>query len=275
MSYKIHHLNCGTMCGGDKPLLRYIMPPLMSCHCLLVESHRGLLLIDTGFGVAETQKPSLLGNLFLNMSAPILKEEETALRQIEKLGYKATDVSDILVTHLHLDHAGGITDFPNASVHVYKEEYDAAKNPANMLEKGGYLPRQWSNAQWKIHETKGEKWMGFDAVQAFDPDENILIVPLTGHSKGHSGIAVKSENGWILHCGDAYFDQREMDPLKPDAPLGIKIYQNLLNADKEKRIQNQNRLRALHREHGMNIRLICSHDYDDFCTCSRKNTANV
>lgn len=270
MSYKIHHLNCGTMCGGDKPLLRSFMPKYMVCHCLLLETNRGLVLVDTGFGTEDVRQPSKLGQMFLMASAPILKEEETAIRQIEKLGFSAADVSDIITTHLHLDHAGGINDFPGATVHVYRPEYEAAHHPSNVLEKGGYLPYQWKHAKWALHDTQGEKWMGFDAVQAFDNLDEILIVPLTGHSKGHSGIAVNTDNGWILHCGDAYFDQREVDPVNTFAPMGLKVFQSLMNTDKAARVNNQKRLQKLNREHGDQIRLICSHDYNDFCNCSAR-----
>lgn len=267
MSYVTHHINCGTMCAGDQRLLKRIMPRFMSCHCLIVETNHGLVLVDTGFGTEEVRRPQLLGQLFLQASKPKLLHEETALYQIEQMGYHAEDVKHIVVTHLHLDHAGGISDFPKARVHVHRPEYEIAQNPKTTLQQGGYLRHQWRDARWVVHENPGENWFGFQAVKPLAGDDNILLIPLPGHSAGHCGVAVNSRNGWILHCGDAYFHQDEMTSEKGKAPWGLKVYQDLMQDNKDLRLHNRQRLRDLYRDHKEKVRLICSHDYDDFCQC--------
>ena len=59
-------------------------------------------------------------------TTPRLDPAETAVRQVEALGYSKSDVRHLLLTHLDRDHAGGIPDFPNAKVHVHHREYDMA-----------------------------------------------------------------------------------------------------------------------------------------------------
>src|SRR3546814_2886084 len=59
---------------------------------------------------------------------------------------------------------------------------------------------------------RGERWFGFEAVRDLDglPPE-ILLVPLPGHTWGHSGVAVQEDGGgWLLHAGDAYFYRGEV-----------------------------------------------------------------
>lgn len=56
----------------------------------------------------------------------MLSEDETAIRQVERLGYTADDVRHIILTHLDIDHSGGLSDFPAAQVHVLQAEIDAA-----------------------------------------------------------------------------------------------------------------------------------------------------
>lgn len=266
MGYITHHINCGTMCAGDNPVFSRIMPRFMSCHCLVVETNKGLLLIDTGFGLEEVKRPPLLGQLFLLTAKPKLDEAETALRQIEAMGYHARDVKHIVVTHLHLDHAGGIADFPDARVHVHLPEYNVAQAPKTALQKGGYLKHQWREAKWVKHETMGEKWFGFEAVHPLAGDDNVLLIPLPGHSPGHCGVAVNTTDGWLLHCGDAYFEQKEMTSEKGRASFGLGIYQRMMQDNKALRLHNKDRLRQLYQGHSSEVKLICSHDHDDYCT---------
>lgn len=268
MGYIIHHINCGTMCTGDRWFMKPFMPRFLSCHCLVVESNQGLVLVDTGFGTQEVKRPQLLGQLFTWASMPVLKEEETALRQIEKMGYKASDVTHIILTHMHLDHAGGIADFPNAKVHVHHDEFLAATRPKNYMQEGAYLRYQWRDAQIVQHNTDGDNWFGFDGVRPLNGDDFIVLIPTPGHSEGHCAVAVKAKEGWMLHCGDAYFDQKEMSSPKGVCPPGLKIFQKMVEVNHPLRMANRERLRQLYRSHHNEVRMFCSHDYDDFCTCA-------
>jgi glyoxylase-like metal-dependent hydrolase (beta-lactamase superfamily II) len=49
---------------------------------------------------------------------------ETALYQVQRLGYKPEDVKHVVITHMHLDHAGGLADFPHADIHIFELEYE-------------------------------------------------------------------------------------------------------------------------------------------------------
>ena len=84
-------------------------------------------------------------------------------------------------------------------------------------------------------------------------------MPLTGHTSGHSAIALRSGEGWLLHCGDAYFHHEELST-PPHCPPGLRLFQNLNNADRKQRLANQERLRELAARHGEEITFVCSHD---------------
>ncbi len=72
--------------------------------------------------------------------------------------------------------------------------------------------------------------MGFVSVHALEGDggPEVLLVPLAGHTRGHSGIAVRTDDGWLLHCGDAYFYRGEMDVDAPHCTTGLRIFQQLV-----------------------------------------------
>jgi glyoxylase-like metal-dependent hydrolase (beta-lactamase superfamily II) len=76
-----------------------------------------------------------------------------------------------------------------------------------------------------------------------DPD--IVLVPLFGHTRGHTGVAVKQGDGWLLHCGDTFFHRGEIET-PPYCPPMLKAFQNLYSVENAARRSNSE--------------LFCSHD---------------
>lgn len=264
---KVHHLNCATMhpyggrlIDGAPGLMR---TGWMVCHVLLIETDAGLVLVDTGLGTRDVARPvRRLGVPFLLVTRPVLDREETAVRQLARLGYAPEDVRHIVLTHLDLDHAGGLADFPHATVHVSEAEYLAATQPPTWRERLRYRTVQWAHGpNWARYETTGEPWFGFDAVRTLSGlPEEILLIPLAGHSPGHAGVAVDTGDGWLLHAGDAYFFHGEVDPAYPSCPQGLRWFQSVVEHERAARLANQDRLRKLVAEHRDEVRVCSAHD---------------
>jgi glyoxylase-like metal-dependent hydrolase (beta-lactamase superfamily II) len=257
---RVHHLNCATMCPRFGRLVNE--QRRMVCHCLLLETEGGLVLVDTGLGSEDVARPrERLTGMLLTVARPRLDPEETAAHQVEELGFRRSDVRHIVLTHLDIDHAGGLPDFPEAAVHVFAAEHDAAMAPKSFLERHRYRAVQWAHGpRWVRYEVNGEPWFGFECVRQLDglPPE-ILLVPLFGHTRGHCAVAVQRSEGWLLHAGDAYFFHREMDFENPRCTAGLRIFQRTMEMDRAARLHNQDRLRALARtERG--VRVFCAHD---------------
>ena len=274
---RIHHLNCGTDCplggalfdGRSRGLLGRIV-----CHCLLIETDaHGLVLVDTGYGLRDVDHPhdrpspriTLPWRMMLNIR---LHERETAVRQVEALGFRAQDVRHIIATHLDFDHAGGLDDFPQATVHVMAREYDDATGPRTgpgigFVGRNRWRPAQLADVQhWQRYGARGEPWFGFDAVRDLTglPPE-ILMVPLPGHTWGHAGVAVRRNDGsWLLHAGDAYFYRGEMRQARRRCTPGLRAYQRLMEVDARSRLTNQARLRTLSIVHRDEVLVTCTHD---------------
>jgi glyoxylase-like metal-dependent hydrolase (beta-lactamase superfamily II) len=276
---KIHHLNCGTDCplggalfdGRSKGLLGHLV-----CHCLLIETEAGLVLVDTGYGLKDVDHPHSgpeprITRTMRSLLNIRLREEETAIRQVERLGYRAADVRHILLTHLDFDHAGGLEDFPNATIHLMDAEYSAATGPRRgFVPRNRYRPSQFDEVrEWRRYTGQGEGWFGFPAVRGLEglPPE-ILMVPLPGHTWGHAGIAIQTEGGWLLHAGDAYFYRGEMREARRRCTPGLRAYQTMMETDRAQRTANQERLRRLSVERAGEVRLICAHDAVEFERCA-------
>lgn len=288
---KIHHLQTASFCPFGGPLVhdRGLAGghAHLLCHSLLVETNDGLVLIDTGFGTEDLQNPQeRLGLPFVTLMNVKFDPALTALQQVQALGFKASDVRHIIPTHLDLDHAGGMPDFPKAKVHIYEDEYLAALNPATLNEKQRYRPVHWQHSpDWQPYTLEGESWFGFPAVRPLlgAGKDEILLIPVTGHTRGHTAIAVRSEGtrstgpraatdgigasgegSWLLHCGDAYFHKGQMDLAHEHCPIGLEVFQRLMAVDNSARVENVTRLRQLKHDHGHEVELFSAHDKDEF-----------
>ena len=273
---RIHHLNCisscplgGALMDGETIGLR----GRLTLHCLLLELPDRLVLVDTGFGLNDVASPRTRLSLFFRvLTSPEFRDEMTAIRQIERLGFTASDVSDIVLTHLDFDHAGGLDDFPNARVHLMLAEQQAAFAQATVMDRQRYRPQQWgTRANWIGYESGGEPWFGFSTVRGLKglPPE-ILFVPMKGHTLGHAGIAIDGDDGWLLYAGDAYFYHAEMHLDHPHCTPGLRFYQWMLEKDREARLENQHLLRELKRSQDGKVRVFSAHDVREFEALARR-----
>lgn len=250
----IHHLNCGSLkarLGGVKAVI----------YCLLVETNRGLVLIDTGFGTHDYQDPSTRMRAFMWLVGSPQQQAETAAHQLASLGHTPSDVGAIVLTHLHLDHAGGLPDFPGARVHVHQRELEAAVRPRPLVDLA-YDPRHWAHGpRWVVHEGPGEPWYGFESIRIrADLEPEIFLIPLPGHTRGHCGVAIQTESGWLLHCGDAASPFHPATDLHGDPNAG-RFFGRIPPRLAARFLGDHTRqLRSLVQQHGDQVQVISSHD---------------
>jgi glyoxylase-like metal-dependent hydrolase (beta-lactamase superfamily II) len=266
MTIKIHHLNCGTMCPFCQRLMNsrqgsWFEAGRLVCHCLLIETPETLMLVDTGMGLQDIADPQArLGRMQPPLFKPRLIPEETAFHQVQALGYDPRDVRHIIPTHLDVDHAGGMSDFPDAQVHVLPAELGQLTHP-DWRDKGRFRPAQFSHhPQWTVHDPVGESWFGFEGVRPIEGlSTDVLIIPLIGHTKGHVGVAVRDGERWLLHCGDAYYHHSQVTA-QPDVPAGLQFFQSMIAAVPRERVRNLARLQTLAMDHADEVELFCAHD---------------
>ncbi|MDQ6748364.1 MAG: MBL fold metallo-hydrolase, partial [Candidatus Dormibacteraeota bacterium] len=274
---RVHHLDCCTMCPVGGRRLSNELGYLVA-HCLLLETDKsGLVLVDTGIGLADTANPAArLGGPFNAIVRPRADAARTALRQVEALGFVAGDVRHIIPTHLDVDHAGGLPDFPDATVHVHAVEKSAALTRSRVEEKQRYRPGHFSHGpKWSVYEaTSGEPWFGFPAVRSLAGlPEEILAIPLPGHTRGHAAIAVQSASTWLLHAGDAYFHHSVTDNLPGRPPVGLRVFEKLVAMERGRLASNHARLQELARDHRREVRVFSAHDPTEFLALAAVGTS--
>lgn len=265
---KIHHLNCGSFCPLTHPIVNRAIPELdrlnLVCHCLLIESEQGLILVDTGLGLEDVrnQERFLPNFIFNKLAKPKLDLEETAFMQIMRLGLNPKDVKHIIVSHFDADHIGGINDFPQATVHVLQEEWQAALNPQDAREKVRYKSLRWkNNNKIKTYESVGEDWNGLCKIQNLAGiDKSIYLIALPGHTRGHTGVFIEHKND-LFFTGDSYLLETQ---LKSDNyPLPLKLYDKMTHVDLKQAYKTLSQLREINLKNP-EIKMFSSHDRELF-----------
>ncbi len=178
----------------------------MNMNCLFVETPHERILVETGIGEKWTEKQTALYGIF--------REKPFAETLFEKTGYAPEDITIVVNTHLHFDHAGGntvfkdelqitnyelndaqnpkpktqnpkpIAQFPNARYFVSKSEFDAAENPSER-DRASYLAENWR----PLRES---------GQMELKPDEYEVVPGLTlqtirGHSATMQTVCLKRE----------------------------------------------------------------------------------
>lgn len=262
---KIHHLNCGTFRPWGGRLINRT-PAISTCHVFLIETDQGLVMVDTGIGTADMKDLRRIGPMRFLLNTQ-KKQEDTALSQVSCLGYDPGEVTHIILTHMDLDHTGGLPDFPKAAIHVLKAEIDAAMKPRSFREKERYRRCHFAHGpKWAVHENlSGDPWFGFDAIREQKGlPEGIVLVPLAGHTKGHMGVAIQTgASSWLLHAGDAYYYDKQMQN-PPSVTVGMKAFELFAHMDRDKAIAKKNRLWELVNSHKDEIRICSTHDPTEF-----------
>ena len=165
----------GPLVGDELDESRRILQAL---NCLLIQTPAGRVLVETGIGERVDDKARAIRAY---QGAPIVPALEAA-------GFQAESVDIVAMSHLHLDHAGGLlrTDgqraFPNATIVAQKAEWEVAlgDNPrlvASYVQPELQLVRDWGAQGW------------VDGERELLP--GVSVVPTGGHSAGHQAIIVR------------------------------------------------------------------------------------
>lgn len=227
---------------------------------ILIETKNRLIMLDTGIGKKQiSSKNDSLRNIMSGFLTGLKYDEsETAHEQIKKLGFSPTDVSDVILTHMDIDHVGGLSDFPQARAHLFQAELDSANNPSTTYEKKRFMTELWqSHKDFCLYQNKGDDFHGFHLTPLKDIQEELYLLDLFGHTKGQAGLFIKEKN--TVFAGDSFINQIQME--EDYSPLSIRFYKKMTTTDEAGLNRTLNGLKKLCAE---GIHVCCSHDKNHF-----------
>lgn len=160
-------------------------------NAVLITHPKGDILIDTGLGREVDQQ--FAENSFFDRQLFGYEDLDPAADQMQRNNYDINQVTRIIPTHLHWDHASGIKDFPFAEVWVQRAEYDEAihgKPPVHLLSQ-----IDDPAIKWHFVELDTVPYEGFSKSVDVYGDGSIVLVDLSGHSAGQLGIFLRVSSG--------------------------------------------------------------------------------
>ena len=194
-------LDGGAMFGSvPKPLWSRTHPPddrnriRLGLRCLLAEGHGRRVLVDDGIGAKFSDK---LADIYA-----VDHGTHTLEGSLAALGLSVNDITDVVLTHLHFDHAGGSTRregdrlvprLPRAAFHVQRRNLENAKAP-NPRERASYLAENFVPLEeaglLRTREGAAEPWPGFQ------------LLPADGHTRGQQLVRIHGPEGALYYVAE-------------------------------------------------------------------------
>jgi glyoxylase-like metal-dependent hydrolase (beta-lactamase superfamily II) len=198
--------------GVGIPREEWIRVPIVAF--LLEHPAVGPILIDTGFHSSV----GVDGRGNLGWTGPLVfrdldfSPDEAVPAQLRRRGVDPGEVRFILMTHMHLDHASGIVDFPAATVVTSAAEWEAADSFGGSL--NGYVRRQFDHAiEYRLLEFGGDDASSFATfgrgIDLFG-DGSVHAVFTPGHTAGHVSYVLRLDGLEALIAGDAIYSMRTL-----------------------------------------------------------------
>ena len=175
----------------------------LACEPILVQHEGKNYLIDTGVGFGKLNEKQLR-----NYG---VSQESTIFDSLQELGLTASDIDAVLMTHMHFDHAGGLTywegeqlvpTFPNATVYVTQAEWDEMRHP-NIRSRNTYWKENWEPVQHLVKTYEGE----------MEVAPGVKMIHTGGHSEGHAIIRLEQNGEVLLHMADIMPTHAHQNPL--------------------------------------------------------------
>ena len=217
--------------GSSKPLMWWVLTSRSWVRAPITayafEHRDGLVLFDTGADPALVSDPgyvsSPIGRFILKKVFRFHIGPEDALdKRLEAIGLAATDVSKVVVSHLHFDHIGGIAHVPNAELLVSEDDWRRLDEP--NPERDWFLREhiELPGANWQpiaFKPTSDPLLAPFGACYDCMGDGSMMLLPTPGHTPGSMSLLVRSSGlPPLLFVGDLTY---ELEPLQNDQVPGI------------------------------------------------------
>jgi N-acyl homoserine lactone hydrolase len=198
----------------------------------VIEHAEGIVVVDSG-ETAKTAEPGYFPRwhpYYMNVKTDVQREEEIG-PQLEEIGIKANEVRQVILTHMHTDHAGGLYHFPKSEIVIMKQAYDLSRGFRGMLR--GFLPHRlpsWLSP--RLIQLSNERYGPFPKSLKMTKAGDIILVPTSGHTEAHISVILATPDVKYFFAGDTSYNQDLMlrgkiDGVSANAKDAYETIQNI------------------------------------------------
>lgn len=199
----------------------------------LIDHPEGPIVVDTG-EIARAAEPGYFDRWHPYYRWAVrfhIRPEQEIGPQLRELGVEPHDVRQVVLTHLHTDHAGGLGHFEGIEVLCTRRDFDIARGLGGRL--GGYPNHRWP--AWfapRLIDLDGPAREPFASSHALTREHDVYLVPTPGHTPGHVSVVVESDATSYVIAGDASYTQdllvaRHVDGVSPDEGIALSTMARL------------------------------------------------
>jgi len=190
------------------PLLDSVWSDWLPTYAFAIEHRDGIILVDTGSNAGLMDLPGWHPYFRFAVRFEIDREQEIG-NQLAHIGISPRDVKKVVLTHMHVDHDGGLKDLAHSEVLASADEIRRASGLAGRVR--GYLPQRWpSGFDPRPLVFAPEAFGPFDCSRRITGDGAVIAVPTPGHTPHHVSVAVVDDETTWLIAGDATYAEASL-----------------------------------------------------------------
>ena len=177
-------------------------------YAFAIEHRDGVILVNSGSNAGLKSLPRWHPYFRLAVRFEIEREQEAG-PQLRALGIAPRDVKTVVLTHMHIDHDGGLADFTASTVFVSPGELKAASGFAGEIR--GYLPKRWPRGfDPQPLALADEPYGPFAKSRRVTADGAVIAIPTPGHTRDHLSLAVDDGDACVILAGDASYSEANL-----------------------------------------------------------------
>lgn len=219
---KPDHLVTARMLGIGTPRSQWWTVPIPAF--LIDHPSAGPILVDTGLHPSVASSPTEnLGRTYTRFARPTVEPGQDLPAQLRARRIAAGSIGLVVMTHLHLDHTSGMSEFPGATFVVSEDEWIAATTDRRPFLRG-YRPAHYDFAfDYRTVSYDSERVSSYASFgRTFDlfGDGSVRLASTPGHTAGHQSVVCRLGDRDLVIAGDAIYTIGQLaDAPPPPRPL--------------------------------------------------------